>query len=1557
MPSNLTFDSTKSFRDKILAKNLSVPNGPQTFTSSNYAERELNIRPVLDPGTIDEWNQNGIGLPNSVDNILKKTQTVNTFKPLSYTVFTDLSTLTRRANLKLYPYFHTGQEHSLIGVLNTDNFKHESELFKFAATTIKDDKYGFQSTRTTQNTFFDNGNILNNNIGSINTILGKDRINNGNYKITVDNNQKTFDGIVDGTETSWTEIPGNYLSNPINPILNNTVNDITNSLIKNSPAMSSIFGMGQSYNVSKRPSDIFVQYLGEKQRQFLFNSLSYLRYSPNYSDVTMDNQTPLQLANSLLGSSYIGDDLFNDVKSSLTDLYGRPIKGNFYLTLLFDETEAMLFHRTRNIGQGGGIAGNLTWISKSSKNKLGANNNEFNSERTLYDNTLSSNFTFRNGSILDTTQSILNSMPNTGKNSRSHVANVIDQTSRVFADGDTMISRGSAIKYVNSFTKDEGGVEYCRVWTKDRSYMNYSDTMKRTGLLRKYNSSVLSTPWNLNIYPNSNGNGSFDGSSTNMAPGKGDGFYSKKYMFSLENLAWKTSNTPGFTYNDLPYCERGPNDGRVMWFPPYDLKISEQSSANWEENVFLGRPEPVYTYQNAKRSGQISFKVIVDHPSVLNLLVGKHFKGMSDEEADNYINAFFAGCEEIDFYSLIRKYSTLNQSDVELVKAYLNGDSTNKSIKKIVSTSSIKDNQVPVSPPTPGGNLNQTFNLYFDNDLPNVGKNELYSSNNYEEVYVPYSKNSGYWDFYDGLKALTGTTDIGSYAPGWSENRKEDYKLLTGINTKTRPNNNDINTFITNQLDKYNSFTNEFTGQYAGYTGHTQLIKDNLTNKRIKKIEVNIESKSSAVSTTDYNFRLAYRRSHSILTDLIKKIAKDDGSTAINKIVWKNDPLPKSSTPPKEPPITLNLKDLGYDEDGEFIINHILNVGETGSVKDPSSTKNINCGDENLYNAVEFKRHGSIANWCRESELKFIVDLKDPDQPATTVPDSVSKVNIQSINDTKTTKPSIDVLKKIIMKVLSECYYFKQLEEDSPLQFSSLREKLRYFHPAFHSMTPEGLNSRLTFLQQCVRPGDTIPVKGLSDENDLNARNSTFGPPPICVLRIGDFFHSKVIIRDVNITYDENVWDLNPEGIGVQPMIANVTLQVNFIGGHGMQNPVEKLQNALTSNFYANTEVYDQRSTVTEDRTKFNKEQLENLMKDYVNPLNSNYNGLNNSLDKLSEGNYIGNMNSSNINYTTIIKDLNTKTINYFNSYIDANEKIVNKYGKTFASLLLSPTYRTINTFDVNIDTSVITTINLFGNYPKGYELNVLISNFKPVIVNKILDPSVNLTRLLKLNISDSLNKMSEEILKQYISKKVEDYLNNSTFGEVKNLENSRNELITILDKLNFLVSVGRDCKSSGDVYDGIVLSGFTGNEFYSKYSQNVDFLINTTDLFTSNIDDTFKFTNGSLTDDDLFKFLTVFLSKNDVKPLLDLYKNRNSLFFTTKVLEDINKGLNSFITITVIPKLNIGTMKLPVNTETNVNYVIQDNYNLTDSDKVQLIKVNTTSGVNTDSKLNYFRK
>ena len=132
------------------------------------------------------------------------------------------------------------------------------------------------------------------------------------------------------------------------------------------------------------------------------------------------------------------------------------------------------------------------------------------------------------------------------------------------------------------------------------------------------------------------------------------------------------------------------------------------------------------------------------------------------------------------------------------------------------------------------------------------------------------------------------------------------------------------------------------------------------------------------------------------------------------------------------------------------------------------------------------------------------------------------------------------------------------------------------FYPVFHSQTPEDFHRRLTFLQQCTRQG-AAKRYDILDENtgELRARNSVFGKQPICVLRIADFFYTKVVIESVTIDYAETTWDMNPEGFGMQPMIANITLNMKVIGGQSLKGPIDALQNAVTFNYYANSTFTD----------------------------------------------------------------------------------------------------------------------------------------------------------------------------------------------------------------------------------------------------------------------------------------------------------------------------------------------------------------------------------------------
>ena len=162
----------------------------------------------------------------------------------------------------------------------------------------------------------------------------------------------------------------------------------------------------------------------------------------------------------------------------------------------------------------------------------------------------------------------------------------------------------------------------------------------------------------------------------------------------------------------------------------------------------------------------------------------------------------------------------------------------------------------------------------------------------------------------------------------------------------------------------------------------------------------------------------------------------------------------------------------------------------------------------------------------------------------------------------------------------NEGEFFEALDREAPFLHHLISEKIRYFDPAFHSISPEGFNARLTFLHQCTRQGST--VESSSFETASTAYNLAFGRPPVCVLRLGDFYYTKIIIENLSIQYEAPQWDMNPEGIGMMPMFAKITIGFKFLGGSDLAGPIARLQNAVSFNYYANASVYDNRAEKVE---------------------------------------------------------------------------------------------------------------------------------------------------------------------------------------------------------------------------------------------------------------------------------------------------------------------------------------------------------------------------------------
>ena len=1160
----------------------------------------------------------------------------------------------RPANGQPYPRFNPSSYRPISILLNPDPqgsnglLSSDSFIARLGAKTLKkefEDRIGRAIIRET----LGRANILNVNSSSnlVNILTGNVPLIEPNYNITVPSNPigaaAQFGLSLAGSQVPFSTIPGSYWDPNVNPPQPATIGQalLGNPIAAVGNFISNLLGAG------KTGSQIFFENTGQGQKSLLFKNINFNKYKPSYDRTLID-----RLGGALVGTNtnnanyYIGSTtsdpsrIFSPSGALPNNAFGfeqqSPVYGPEVLAQLYEgpSKEIRLGANGPTYSNGGGIEGGFTWVSPKYRGNAGKKvgiggeitNEDEDFKPSSYNSTESTERTFREGSILDDTQRIIDSQPQGGNRLR-HAGNAIDQVSKVFNDGYKEMTKGSRVlSYVGAIGQ-EVGTEYCRVFAKDIPYLQYNDLQKTDGITtegRRFAWSVLDKTYNLNIAPNKQEGGQ---DSTNII-GTMNNAYAKKYMFSLENLAWATSNTPGYSVSDLAVCERGPNGGRVMWFPPYNLTFNESVQASWQGNDFIGRPEPIYTYKNTSRSGSLSWDIVVDHPSVLNVIVNKVLANETNKpRIDSILDSFFAGCRKYDLYELAKKYYTINPNDLfQIQQAITSKEITKEQMQYAISEITVRDD---VAANNSGGgasgsggsgagsedyfNKYKQLGFYFSNDYPRPK-----TSPNYEEMYTEY---------------------IGE-KPTYSK-KSNGPQLDEFYNTVVTPNY-------------------EVAKQFA------IDISEQLKNSESGTVTVYVNSSCSAPQTVAYNKALSARRIDSVIKFFENNPATSKWMKEKRLLVLSGTGFGEQTT---SQPLKSKTTQAPYSIDGLSPVGNVVNCTDNDGQAVGGDTQSVS---KEIYtiNAMS----------CRRAYISNIKsNLKAP-QPIPTTPaqrtQTVVTGNVVTTTETQTTveeswAPRDNITKRVLRALLSECDYFEVIKEETPMVFDNLKDKLKFFQPAFHSTTPEGLNTRLTFLQQCMRPGDTIPVvKSIGGKDVLeynNATNTAFGAPPVLILRVGDFYNTKVIPTSLSITYEG--LDINPEGIGIQPMIAKVQMQFNFVGGSGLKESVDRLQNALTFNYYANTEIYDDRADVTDTSYQvLDKEFLQFAALSGVVPPSINSAEPNNGLSNESTiGTILTNVISETgqtgtISYQTFMDKLAAETQNYFTNVVNKNKEAVNQY-------------------------------------------------------------------------------------------------------------------------------------------------------------------------------------------------------------------------------------------------------------------------------------------------------
>lgn len=828
----------------------------------------------------------------------------------------------------------------------------------------------------------------------------------------------------------------------------------------------------------------------------------------------------------------------------------------------------------------------------------------------------------------------------------------VDQLDKNFLEthnGDTLrISRGDTTTASGQYIDDDGATiekdEFFRVWTKDRQYSRLSRALRHRGLDNGDKRSVL------------NDNGLVNFAPTERQGRNGDDII-KRYMFSLENLAWNDN------MNDLPECEQGVGDpvtgtrGRIMWFPPYNLNITENVTSDMLPHIFIGRSEPVFTYNTTSRTASLNFTIIVDHPDIVNKVTDiegeyweRYFKGdklvmrdainklkNSKKLTPNQINQLDKNrkiitpipkvvdvpvtppdltedpVKETDGYLLsvhfpnddtnlpilpyVKNYIGLNVGSVNTKSLTLHnagyemdflysddfkvGDNNDFTVKNSSGGLAIKQN---------GKLFNQVKGkkyTYRDGSIKNRGavcgarrgSSELpegYSSApvGYRET-KSFAFNKKWYEVFQHSVIGIGDNEINN-----NSFIKEKYGNIEILPENLIPvstfNNLELIKLISKDVAKYYKKVKvKFIGNASGASpirkSNTTLSTERAKNTKAFFEKVTVPFLREKGVTTEFVYETTSYKGDS--EDEIKK-------TILGKILKIYDPnLDISSWSPRK----IEKEFEKIPNRFNYFFSSIDIVLEELEKEDIDKYNQILVFYENFIQGLD-----EFCVECDESDERgckmtrrvdiYIEVLDDTiEEPKTEVIEEPEDDEQVDIDDDQNPPEEEDVVLSpdIISKLLyTECDFFKYLEINEPVAYQTIKERIKYFSRSYHSITPQGFNSRLTFLQQCMRQSDSLKEDGVN-----NFKNLAFGRMPVCILRIGDFYHTRVLISSMNINYPEGItWDLNPEGIGVQPMYADISLELKIIGGSSMTAPINRLQNALSFNYYANTEMYDARA-------------------------------------------------------------------------------------------------------------------------------------------------------------------------------------------------------------------------------------------------------------------------------------------------------------------------------------------------------------------------------------------
>ena len=736
--------------------------------------------------------------------------------------------------------------------------------------------------------------------------------------------------------------------------------------------------------------------------------------------------------------------------------------------------------------------------------------------------------------LLNFTQKLVNTSVTNGDD--LSIGDNIRQDTRYLRTRNGTVSRGSGIWNY----EDDGQNPYARSWIRPSNIYSPEagnenpESYSRYDALIRHRSLVMSTTGDTFGMRGGWSNGSSvinDVGGAHIAQSSKDDI--RNFMFSLENLAWK-DNVDGV----LAKHEIGPNGGRLMWFPPYIESWTENSNANYNQTDIIGRIEPIWTYKNSVRQANLNFMMVTDYPEAIDTM---QFSENSDMEA-----AQFFGGQDFERH--------IGNIAAGKAPTFANPEEYNDLLSAVIAPAPVNTNAIPegFQVPTETGPADSIpLQVFFYSGCSEIGSVVWNTTNpDPQEVYAatqPVDTNAGKLCEQQFLHIPEATPDTSVMPPFINSLGEEQVGAELSFEALAR--------FLATEDGKqYKVVITTYSAPVYELEAEDQLITDIQDTMDPSQPDPNFTTGGAQVvqyaSDQSEQAQEIFGRDKTTCAPLRAETLK---TKLKNQILYYEQGAPDAT--PEVPAYTEDYQDDWYSDqdppEGRWEVREGGRVPGYGQLLRTAGSVVVHATvqDPGIY------------------EMGGVLGV---------LPVTISiEVNPELLSNTAVEEAEIEYTRRLTETHndyvannlrIPDGDYFEKLKETDLFAYQTYKDKVKNFHPAFHSVHPCGFNSRMTFLNQCLRPGPSI-------NSTVGPNNMAFGRPPISVLRLGDFYHCKVVINNIDFSYEQPFWDLNPEGIGAQPWIVRVSMQMFIVGGMSLSGPLSQLQNAVSFNYFANTEI------------------------------------------------------------------------------------------------------------------------------------------------------------------------------------------------------------------------------------------------------------------------------------------------------------------------------------------------------------------------------------------------